>query len=88
MDYSEEQLAVISAQQDNILPITSVCNLDCKFCSHKGNPPEVKTFASGHRPLKEIRSLIDFLSADRKIIIGESATKIEEGEPFTVELLS
>ena len=83
MDYSEEQLAVISAQQDNILPITSVCNLDCKFCSHKGNPPELKTFSSGHRPLKEIRSLIDFLSADRKIIIGESATKIEEGEPFT-----
>ena len=83
MDYSEEQLAVISAQQDNILPITSVCNLDCRFCSHKGNPAAVKTFASGHRPLEKIENLIDFLSAGQKIIIGESATKIEEGEPFS-----
>ena len=83
MDYSEQQLAVISAQQDNILPITSVCNLDCKFCSHKGNPDELKTFSSGHRPLNEVKNMIDFLSAERKIIIGESATKIEEGEPFT-----
>ena len=83
MDYSEQQLAVISAQQDNILPITSVCNLNCKFCSHQGNPQNLKTFSSGHRSLEGIKSIIDFLSAERKIIIGESATKIEEGEPFT-----
>ena len=83
MDYSEEQLAVISAQQDNILAITSVCNLRCKFCSHQGNPQEVKTFSSGHRSLEEVKRIMEFLSSNRKIVIGESATKISEGEPFT-----
>ena len=82
MVYSEHQLAVISAQKYNILPITSACNLSCIFCSHQGNADQVETFASGHRSLEEIKELISFLQAGQKVTIGESLTRIEEGEPF------
>ncbi|MCK8826165.1 DUF512 domain-containing protein [Natroniella acetigena] len=83
MEYTEQQLAILSAQKENILPVTSVCNLSCLFCSHQGNPANVEVFSSGHRSLAEIKELISFLNAESKIVIGESATRICEGEPFT-----
>ncbi|WP_408955570.1 DUF512 domain-containing protein [Natroniella sp. ANB-PHB2] len=83
MEYTEQQLAILSAQKENILPITSVCNLSCLFCSHQGNPDNVEVFSSGHRSFTEIKELISFLNAESKILIGESATRICEGEPFT-----
>lgn len=71
-----------SVQEDNILPITSKCNLSCIFCSHKQNPPGVETISFGDLSLHKIDDLIDYLDPDKPIIIGESATKIIEGEPL------
>ncbi|GAB6099959.1 DUF512 domain-containing protein [Halanaerocella petrolearia] len=83
IDYSEQQLAILSAQKYNILPITSVCNVNCLFCSHQGNPPEVETFSKGHRSLEEVKELVSMLDSRQKIVIGESITRICEGEPTT-----
>ncbi|OCL27760.1 hypothetical protein U472_04200 [Orenia metallireducens] len=83
MNYSEQQLAILSAQESNILAITSVCNVRCLFCSHQGNPSDIRTFSSGHRSLEEIEEIIEFIDKDKKIVIGESITRICEGEPFT-----
>lgn len=83
MDYSAKQLVLLSAQERNILPLTSCCNLDCIFCSHKYNPPEIETFESGHRSLEEIKETAEFLDNKSRIVIGESITRIIEGEPFS-----
>ncbi|WP_051412095.1 DUF512 domain-containing protein [Halonatronum saccharophilum] len=83
MNYSEGALALLSAQDRNILPITSICNVRCLFCSHRGNPKGIETYSLGHRPLEEIKDLIEFLDEDKKVVIGESITRICEGEPFT-----
>ncbi|PKM82280.1 MAG: DUF512 domain-containing protein [Firmicutes bacterium HGW-Firmicutes-13] len=69
-------------QQENILPVTSRCNLNCVFCSHKQNPPGIKVYRLPERKLSEIKESFKYLSGSRKIIIGESATRIIEGEPF------
>ena len=71
-----------SVQEDNILPITSKCDLSCIFCSHKQNPPEVETISFGDLSLDKINDLINYLDPNKPIIIGESATKIIEGEPL------
>jgi len=71
-----------SVQEDNILPITSKCNLSCIFCSHKQNPPGVETIRFGDLSLKTIDDLVSYLDSNKPIIIGESATKIIEGEPL------
>ncbi|AGB40310.1 radical SAM superfamily enzyme,PDZ domain-containing protein [Halobacteroides halobius DSM 5150] len=83
IEYSEQQLAILSAQKYNILPVTSACNVNCLFCSHQGNPAEVETFSKGHRPLVEVKELISMLDHRQKIVIGESITRICEGEPTT-----
>ncbi|MGM0472203.1 MAG: DUF512 domain-containing protein [Bacillota bacterium] len=82
MDYSAEQLLVLSAQERNILPITSHCNLNCLFCSHQSNPEAVEVFSEGHYSLEKIKKLSAFLTSQQKIVIGESITRIVEGEPF------
>ncbi|AKX94010.1 DUF512 domain-containing protein [Neomoorella thermoacetica] len=76
-------LALMTASRYNILPLTSTCNLGCLFCSHRQNPPGVETWRL--QPLKgeEIDNLLDYLDGDRKIVIGESATRLIEGEPLT-----
>ncbi|MGM0444780.1 MAG: DUF512 domain-containing protein [Bacillota bacterium] len=71
-----------SVQEDNILPLTSKCNLSCIFCSHKQNPSDFEAISIGSLKKKKIFELIDFLDPSRPIIIGESATKIIEGEPL------
>lgn len=71
-----------SVQEDNILPLTSKCNLSCIFCSHKQNPSDLEVISIGSLKKKKIFELIDFLDPTRPIIIGESATKIIEGEPL------
>ncbi|SDC23759.1 MULTISPECIES: DUF512 domain-containing protein [unclassified Candidatus Frackibacter] len=82
MKYSSKQLIILSAQERNILPITSVCNLNCLFCSHYFNPEGVEVFNCGHQSLNEVKEVADFLDPQRKIVIGESITRIIEGEPF------
>ena len=71
-----------SVHLHNILPLTSACNVSCLFCSHRQNPPGLEAYAIPHLSPGEAEELSAFLSPDRKIIIGESATKIMEGEPF------
>ncbi|GAV21962.1 DUF512 domain-containing protein [Carboxydothermus pertinax] len=70
------------AVKSNVLPITSRCNVRCCFCSHKGNPAKVLNVSLPHVPLKKIAQFLPFLDPEKKIIIGESATIINEGEPL------
>ncbi|WP_066632740.1 DUF512 domain-containing protein [Desulfolucanica intricata] len=76
-------LILHSAQESNILPLTSVCNIHCIFCSHRQNPPGVETFRIGHRTPEEIEETLEFMEPDKPVVIGESVTRIMEGEPFT-----
>ncbi len=78
-----EQLLVEAVREHNVLPLTGRCNLSCIFCSHRHNPPG--TAAYSFSPLSETKwsELLQFLNPSRKIIIGESATRLREGEPFT-----
>lgn len=66
----------------NILPLISECNTSCVFCSHKQNPHEVEVFRLPKLSLGDIEDLLDFLSPNKKIVIGEAATRIIEGEPL------
>jgi MoaA/NifB/PqqE/SkfB family radical SAM enzyme len=72
-----------SVSKENVLPLTSTCNLRCVFCSNRQNPRGVRVYAVPHLPLPLVKSLIPCLDPGRKIIIGEAATRINEGEPFT-----
>ncbi|MTI67097.1 MAG: radical SAM protein, partial [Firmicutes bacterium] len=71
-----------TVQRHNILPITSKCNTSCVFCSHKYNPKDVCVYKLPSLNINEIEDMISFLDPNKKIIIGESATRIIEGEPF------
>lgn len=79
---TKEQLILFSAQQDNILPLTSACNVKCVFCSHHQNPAGVQVYGIGHRSLADVAMTLEFIDPTRKIVIGESVTRIMEGEPF------
>lgn len=83
MDAKVMQLIYHTVQTSNILPITSVCNVRCEFCSHRQNPKGINAIAVPPLGLEVIGNLIEFLDKDRKIVIGESASLIMEGEPFT-----
>ncbi len=69
-------------RRGNVLPVTSRCNLKCVFCSHHQNPPEVKAYRLPERKSREIIESFTYLSPYKKIVVGESATGIVEGEPF------
>lgn len=77
-----EELVYYSIHHHNILPIISACNMDCVFCSHQFNPPQLEVYSLPSRSLEAIRELLDFLDPEKKIVIGESVTRIIEGEPF------
>jgi len=77
-----EQLILASARQ-GILPLTSACNVRCVFCSNRQNPPGVEAYNILPRPLAAVEATLQFMAPSGKIIIGESATRINEGEPFT-----
>lgn len=76
-------LLFYAASHHNILPLTSRCNLNCLFCSHRQNPPHIDIYSLPEREPSEIFESFPFLSPRKKIIIGESATRILEGEPFS-----
>jgi len=79
----KEQLVLHSAQEFNILPLTSFCDAKCVFCSHRSNPPEVRVATVTPSTLAEVERTLAFLDSNKKITIGESATSIIEGEPFS-----
>ncbi len=73
---------LIEAARKNILPLTGRCNLSCIFCSHRYNPPEIDVFELPSLPWEKIEVLLDLLDPSSRIVIGESATRLREGEPF------
>ncbi|HHV79401.1 MAG TPA: DUF512 domain-containing protein [Firmicutes bacterium] len=75
--------AIYAAQSAGVLPLTSVCNLGCVFCSNRFNPAGVEVYRIAPRELSEIRESLQWLPRRGKIVIGESATRIIEGEPLT-----
>lgn len=82
--YSKEDiqnLIIESAKEANILPITSKCDGNCIFCSHKNNPSDVQVVNIGERTFEDINSTLSFLNPSNVITIGESASNIIEGEP-------
>ncbi len=76
-------LVLYSAQSGNILPITSRCNVNCIFCSNRQNDPRVEVFTTPAVSLREIEECLEFMDIHSPVIIGESVTRISEGEPFT-----
>lgn len=82
MKIARKDMILHTVQNHNILPITSKCDTACVFCSHKSNPKGLDVYRLPKLSLDDINEMIEFLSPDRKIIIGESATRIIEGEPF------
>ncbi|MBS3947898.1 MAG: DUF512 domain-containing protein [Dethiobacter sp.] len=78
-----QKLLVEAVRDHNVLPLTGRCNLSCLFCSHHQNPPG--THAYDFPPVDESRLLAlgKHLDPGRKIVIGESATRLREGEPLT-----
>lgn len=79
----DKQLLYDSVHLYNVLPLTSTCNVGCLFCSHRQNPPGIRTCVLPPLSPEELEELYLFLSPRKKIVIGESATRIVEGEPFT-----
>jgi len=83
MKTAPEHLIYESVFEANILPLTSVCNVRCIFCSHRQNPPGTEIFSIPHLPREKVQDLLEYISPGEKIVIGESVTRIIEGEPFT-----
>ncbi len=78
-----ESLLYYSARQANILPLTSVCNVRCVFCSHHQNPPQVQSYRIPHLSIDTVRTALSFMDENKPVVIGESVSKIMEGEPLT-----
>ena len=78
-------LLLETASKDNILVLTTNCSTSCIFCSHLQNPAEINAYYVDNLTREQIDTLIEFLDEARKIVIGESATRICEGEPFLRE---
>ncbi|MFA4885968.1 MAG: radical SAM protein [Desulfotomaculaceae bacterium] len=78
-----EIFALNGAPEANILPVTSHCNVRCVFCSHFQNPPGVLSYRIAPCTPDEVRQVVCFLDPARPVVIGESATRIIEGEPLT-----
>lgn len=78
------EVLLYQAETYGILPLTSTCNLACAFCSAAGNPPGLETFSIRPRSLEDIRRHIPYLAGSRgPIVIGESVTRVIEGEPLS-----
>ncbi|MDP3050874.1 MAG: DUF512 domain-containing protein, partial [Eubacteriales bacterium] len=75
-------LIMRTVQETNILPVSSACNVSCVFCSHHQNPPGVLAYRMPPRSVAEILDLAQWLDPQQTVVIGESATRIIEGEPL------
>lgn len=78
-----ESIILTGAGKGNILPLTSACNVRCVFCSHHQNPSGIEAYRIAPRSLAEVERILSFMDTGRPVVIGESATRIIEGEPFT-----
>lgn len=73
---------LLAAATHGVLPLTSVCDLHCVFCSHGGNPSGVRAERRPALALDRLPNLLPFLREAPRITIGQSATRINEGEPL------
>ncbi|MDF9409176.1 DUF512 domain-containing protein [Pelotomaculum isophthalicicum JI] len=55
----------------------------CVFCSHSQNPSCVKVCRIAPRSRVEVERTLSFMDRAYPVIIGESVTRVIEGEPFT-----
>ncbi len=78
-----QRLLVEAVRHHNVLPLTGRCNLSCLFCSHRYNPPDTRAYSFGPLSAERLSELAAYLDPGKKIIIGESATRLREGEPLT-----
>lgn len=78
-----ENLILHGAINGNILPLTSTCNMRCVFCSHNQNPAGVQVCRIRPRTRAEVERIISYMDRDNPVVIGESVTRVIEGEPFT-----
>ncbi len=78
-----QRLLVEAVREHNVLPLTGRCNLSCLFCSHRYNPPGTRAYSFGPLSAENLSELAAYLDPEKKIIIGESATRLREGEPLT-----
>ena len=76
-------LLLEAVSRDNILPLTSACNARCVFCSHHQNPRGTCAYIFSHLPEDLLDELLSYLDRERKIVIGESSSRLCEGEPLT-----
>lgn len=76
-----------AASKYNILTLTTSCATSCIFCSHHQNPDEVEAYYISKLTREQGENLLEFLDGKNKIVIGESATRICEGEPFAFEYI-
>ncbi len=72
-----------ASHKAGVLPLTSECNMRCVFCSNRFNPPGVEAVFMGPRAVEEVKAGLGQLAGAEKVVIGESATRICEGEPLT-----
>jgi len=79
---ADYNLILHTVSTHNVLPLTSACNFDCIFCSHKYNPPGLKVFTLPYLAKDRYNEMIDFLDPHQRVVVGESSTRIIEGEPF------
>lgn len=77
-----------AASKYNILTLTTSCATSCIFCSHHQNPDEIETYYIDKLTREQAENLTEFLDGNEKIVIGESATRICEGEPFAFEYIT
>lgn len=82
-ELSEKWLLLESAARSNILPITSICNIRCKFCSHYQNPLSVETRRMPPVSMELLNEALSLMDPLKPVVIGESVTRLIEGEPFS-----
>ncbi len=71
------------AHKRGVLPISSACGGGCVFCSNRYNPPSCEVIDIPHRTINDLKNTLPWLqSAPGAIIVGESVTRINEGEPL------
>lgn len=80
--FATKEYIINTVFKTNVLPIISECNTSCIFCSHKQNPAGIEVFRMPKMELEDFSEIINFLTPRKKIVIGESATRIMEGEPL------
>ncbi|MHB0886336.1 MAG: radical SAM protein [Bacillota bacterium] len=71
------------ARRYGVLPVTSVCDVRCVFCSNRQNPPGLKTYQLSPATIEQTVRTLGLMEDPQRIVVGESVTRIDEGEPFT-----